>query len=170
MAPNVAAIDAAYQLAENRLVIACSYLERHLPPLDPQEVEEAPVTPSARPRERIDSVSQCNLCAAELADLDAGARDGHVCTHRQQGGDAAVGARGDAARGKLRRVRQPYAGVIRQGLEILDEKFDSFTGALTTLTCVIEETEVTAYNEHLMEWADYCGYLKDRAHDTINML
>ena len=60
--------------------------------------------------------------------------------------------------------------MLRQDVEILDEKFDSFTEALTTLTYVIEESEVASYNEHLMEWADYCGFLKDRAHDTIDML
>ena len=70
----------AFEKAANQLKRACTSLERHLPP--PQDGEEE-VAPPVTPRPRTSSIAGCSICVSELFDLEAGDREGHVCTHRE---------------------------------------------------------------------------------------
>ena len=70
------------------LMMACISLDRNLPPPS-NEVDQTVEFPALRPEERPrhDSVAGCPICAAEIADVDAGVRAGHVCNHQRQGAE-----------------------------------------------------------------------------------
>ena len=53
---------------------------------------------------------------------------------------------------------------------MLDDKFDAFTVALTTFSAHVEEEEVLQYETHLLVWAEFCGWMKDRGESTIRIL
>ena len=81
MAPNLARAEEAYGQAAGRLRTACVLLERHLPPIDPTEVQAPQEPPPLRPGSRLASVPACPQFDEELRELDPGNREGHKCTH-----------------------------------------------------------------------------------------
>ena len=170
MAPNsLATADNNYRSAAFKLRSACTFLKRHLPPDDSNEPESA--TPTIKPRARAVSVA-CALCVAELQQMEVGAREGHVCTHQQDNPvDRASNAGSDDVQDRSgKRQRQPDVGVIRQDLTNVDEKFETFTNALSILSGLLGDDDQILYEEHLMNWTEHIGWLKDRAHDTIRVL
>ena len=177
MAPNTYAnAENSYRQAYNRLKVACTLLERHLPP--PDDGSELS-TPSLRPRERLDPVVQCALCRAELENLEPEERAGHVCNHQDQvlrqddETQSAVasdeGRRGSEAQ-KVKRGVQPNAGVVKQDLTVLEDKFDAYIVALSIFTSLMNDEDGARYENLLLEWTEYCGWLKDRADQTIKVL
>ena len=167
MAPNEASARSTYRLAAGRLITAFDDLDGHLPPLDPAEgdiLEIPPIFPVPR------NVA-CARCADELAELDAEQQAAHSCTHRQAADDTGVedGERVGAKKLTIRK-RQPNAGVIRQDLIKVEDKFDSFTVALSSLASLLEQEEATEFEDHLIVWIRYRRWLKDRADDTLEML
>ena len=155
MAPSALTVaDNNYRLAANKLVVACTQLDRHLPPED--ETHEPTVQPPARPRRRIDSVPACRECAIQLQDANPGEREAHVCTHNpdavrntgeqgqsEHGSDTNQGRDGTATRGKK---KQPNAELIKKYVATLDERFDAFTTALSVLSGLLGEEETQTYN------------------------
>ena len=169
MAPTYAAVDLAYRLAANNLSAVCTGLEYHLPTTDDLRANETLLIPFKWPREILvdDSLVECQRCVAELADLEAGDRTGHECTHRGQADETATLTRPtDGVR-----KRQPNAGVIRQDLADVKEKFEVFTKALTNLATVCEtQEEVDSFERHLLVWAEYIADVRARAQDTLQLL
>ena len=179
MAPSaLTAADNNYRLAANRLVVACTQLDRHLPPDD--DTHELTIQPPARPRRRIDSVPACRECAVQLQDANPGEREAHVCTHNpdavrnigeqgqsDHGSDTNQGRDGTATRGKK---KQPNAELIKRYVATLDERFDAFTTALSVLAGLLGEEETQSYNDHLIVWAEFVGDMRDRAYETIQIL
>ena len=168
--PNLAAANLAYGQAVARLQSACVFLDRQLPPVDNQEVEVVPAVPALRPKQRAASVPNCVECEQELQDQSPGRREGHRCTHRV--GDEVVEPVGNNTFPDTRapRRRQPNSGVIKQDLQKLEQKFDSFTGAIGTLISLMEPNDAERYESHMVIWADYVGWLQDRAEDLICIL
>ena len=177
MAPNTYAnAENSYRQAYNRLKVACTLLERHLPlPDDGSELE----TPSLTPRERVDRVAQCALCRAELETLEPEERAGHGCNHqgqasRQDDENRSVTASDEGRHGSevhaAKRGVQPNAGVIKQDLTVLEDKFDAFIVALSILTSLMSDEDGSQYENLLLEWTEFCGWLKDRADQTIRVL
>ena len=170
MAPSFSTADTAYQNAVYRLRAACTLLERHLTP----SIDEVP-QPSLRPR-RVPEVAECARCAAELQELEPVSRENHVCTHRQDDEDRAAVTGAEDAHARVPPIRaprgkQPNAGVIRQEVLNLDEKFDSFTTAVAVLCSVIEDdVDRDLFEAHLVRWADYIGWMKERATEVIALL
>ena len=74
-----ATADNNYRQAVHKLVAACTFLKRHLPPDDDEDPEL--ITPPNRPKPRTVNVA-CVLCATELENLECDARDQHICTHQ----------------------------------------------------------------------------------------
>ena len=170
MAPSFSTADTAYQNAVFRLRAACTLLERHLTPSD----DEVP-QPSLRPK-RATEVAECAQCAAELQEQEAGSRENLVCTHRQDDEVRAADTGTEDAHARVPPIRaprgkQPNAGVIRQEVLNLDEKFDSFTTAIAVLCSLIEDTvDRDLFEAHLVRWADYIGWMKERAAEVIALL
>ena len=168
MAPSYATADLAYYQAVNALGASVTELELHLPP--PSDAVEADVSlsiPPSRPRERTDSVAACQQCAEELEALEAGSRENHQCTHGQQDEELRSRAQQIAAP----RRRQPNAGVIRQDIADVRERFDIFSKALSTLASVCDDAEERrGLEEHLLVWAEYVADVKARAFETLQML
>ena len=160
MAPSEASARSAYRLAAGRLITACDDLDGHLPPLDPVEgdtLETPPIFPVPR------NVA-CAKCADELAQLETEAEQAdHSCTHDRADDTGVEGAeRGSAKKVTVRR-RHPNAGVIRQDLLTVDDKFDSFTVALSGLASLLEQEDAAEFEDHLVLWTRYRRWLKDRA-------
>ena len=178
MAPSYANADNAYRNAVARLSTSVMFLERHLPTTDNAEVTEPEGMPPLKPsRPRLESVPACAQCQAELEELDAGSRDSHVCTHHTDEVDnsANLTTRSDASisksRGKGQRQRQPNTGVVRQDMNNMNEKFEAFTSALATFCTVMEdEEEIRMFEEHLLVWTEYVGWMRDRAEDLIALI
>ena len=156
--------DAAIWHASHRLRIACLLLNRPLLPNNNTTiVVEQEGTPSLRPRVRQASVPG-----------SPGSRASHVCTHRQGdqvdeavGDERQSGAR-DAGTSDSTTRKQPNPGVIRQDLNSLEAKFDAFTIALANFCSVMDQQEeVERYEQHLVLWTDYIGWLTDRANDVL---
>ena len=80
MAPSLAKADEVYSQAVRRLRTACILLERHLPSIDPTEVQEPPGPPNLRPSQRDVVVPPCTAC--ELEGIEPEEREGHQCSHR----------------------------------------------------------------------------------------
>ena len=175
MAPSALTVaDNNYRLAANKLVVACTQLDRHLPPDD--DIHVSSVQPPARPRRRIASVPACRQCAVQLQDANPGEREAHVCTHNpdgeqeqqsEHGSDTNRGRDGTATRGKR---KQPNAELIKSYVATLDERFDAFTTALSILAGLLGEEETQSYNDHLIVWAEFVGDMRDRAYETIQIL
>ena len=133
--PSSATADNNYRQAVHKLVAACTFLKSHLPPDDEEDPEL--ITPPNRPKPRTVNVA-CILCAAELENLEGDARDQHICTHqpglhegnRQDDEASETGSTGTRNK-PTGKHRQPDAGVIRQDLVTLDDRFDTFTNALS---------------------------------------
>ena len=171
MAPTTeAAANSAYSLAVNRLVTICNDLDGHLPPFDIQEDDNYdPSLPSVWPRPRLESTTDCAQCVEELDQLSAGARDSHICRHNRDHDESTDTRTAPTQRRSVRR-RQPNAGVIRQDIIILDERFEAFTAALAALAAILPRERAIEFEEHLLVWGDYRRWLKDRALTTIDML
>ena len=117
-------------------------------------------------------MSSCARCAAELEELEPGNREGHRCTHQQDGADTDTEAeQRDGATIEASSRRQPNAGVIRQYLMEVREKFELITKALSTLAsvCVYPE-EAHAFEQHLLVFAEYIADLRARAEDVLQVL
>ena len=179
MAPNTYAnADHVYRQAYNRLRIACTLLERHLPPPEGDEQPIPPLRPIRPQRPRLDSVAQCALCRVELEAMNTGDRGSHACTHQPDGqrhDDETRSAAGSTESNqqeayKVKRDRQPNSRVIRQDMIVLDDKFDAFTVAFTTLSSHLDEEEAMQYDTHLLVWAEFYGWMKDRAENTMKIL
>ena len=170
MAPTYATADINFGNAAYRLQASCTLLERYLPPIPDTEVEQIIEVPPLRPRRRADSVAACVQCEGELRDMSPGARDGHQCTHRRE--PSPVGSDDERRQRTVRtRGRQQDAGVIRQELKHMTDRFDAFTVALATLCSLMTNVnEIALYERHLMRWTDYYGWMRDRAEETILML
>ena len=69
MAPSLAKAVEVYAQAVGRLRTACILLERHLPSVDPAEVEAPQDPPPLRPSQNV-IVTACPDCERELADRD----------------------------------------------------------------------------------------------------
>ena len=53
----------------------------------------------------------------------------------------------------------------------VNTKLDSLTTALSTLCSLMDDSdEVVAFEDHIMVWVDYCGWLKNRAYVILDML
>ena len=163
MAPSLATAEGAYEHAAYRLRAACTLVERHLPN---REAEEAVLAiPPLRPRQQV--LGQlCAQCETQKQNLDEDSDEVIECTHTMPviQSDTEQVALKKRAPGK----RQPNPGVIRQDVNALDQKFDTFTVALATLCSLYEAREQDAYEGHLVVWADYVGWMKDRAEDVID--
>ena len=69
------------------------------------------------------------------------------------------------------RRRQPNAGVIRQDLSDVRERFDVFSKALSTLASVCEDMdERRRLEDHLLVWAEYVADVKARAFEALQLL
>ena len=171
MAPtNEVAVNRQYHNAVHSLQVACIDLVRHLPPPDNQEeVDNALEAPPPWPRPRVDSVAACQQCADELDQLDAGDREGHVCNHNVTA-DAQPAVSSASRRTFSNWRRQPNAGVLRNDIKNVDEHFKAFTTALSNFCVLLEQDQYIEYEAHLREWADYRGYIRDRALEAIEML
>ena len=151
MAPTYASANAAYDPLVNSLRAACIGLECHLPPSEGQEAENNVAIPSNRPKKP--TPRECVPCQEELEQLDEKARAEHRCTHR------------------CRRRRQPNAGVIRQDLSDVKERFDSFTKGLSSLVSLCDDrNESQSYQHHLTIWAEYIADIRARAFETLEIL
>ena len=166
---TVASANLAYEKAITKLSRACSALEHHIPP----DGETDP--PPLRPTPRRNSIAACALCANELANLEPGDRESHVCTHDEQRDrppeDDAASVRSES--GQVRRIRnqQPKMGVIKEYMDKLETCLDSFTDAISLLCSVLESRDKKLqYQEHLTVWVEHCECLKDRARETIAVL
>ena len=147
MAPLYIKANEACQSAVHRLKTACLFMERHLPPVDGEIVEQ----PGVRPPHRT-SVLTCEQCEAELSKLEPHDRQGHQCTHHVERGtrtrDESVGDDLERVQAvyKSVRQRQPDAGVLRQDVQKVDQRFDAFTVALSVFCSVMEdEAEIDLY-------------------------
>ena len=173
MAPSQAKADEAYGQAVSRLQAACILLERHLPPVDPTEVQEPLGIPPLRPAPRVVAEQVCQDCERELEEVPAGNRDGHQCTHGE-GGEARVLGQVDQPETPVVRVPrrgQHNPGVVRQDLTNLDNKFDAFAGAIATMiTLQQEQADQRDFEQHFVVWTEYYGWMKDRAEYVINMI
>ena len=169
MAPNLASAHWTYGQAVAKLQSACIFLERQLPPVDHAEVEVVPSVPSLQPRVRAASVPNCLECEEELREQSPGAREGHRCNHHEGGEDVQVESN-TFPEIRAPRRRQPNSGVIKQDLKKLDERYDAFAGAIGTLISLLDHSEAVRYETHMVVWADYCGWLTDRAKDLITLL
>ena len=173
MAPSYAKANEACQSAVHRLIkTVFFFMECHLPPVEGETVSQ----PGVRPPHRA-SVLPCDQCETELNELEPNDRQGHQCTHHVEKG---TGSRAESVAdepersqtvAKSVRQRQPDAGVLRQDIEKVDEKFDAFTVALSVFCSIMEdEAEINMYEQYLVMRADYVGWIKDRAHDAIFMI
>ena len=77
MAPTYANADLAYRNAAARLRSSCRFLDGYLTPVEPDESIDMPPDKPIRAVE----VPSCDECTAEIEQLEAGDRAGHVCTH-----------------------------------------------------------------------------------------
>ena len=143
---------------------------RHLPPPDNQEEgDDALEAPPPRPRPKVDSVAACQQCAEELDQLDAGDREGHICNHNVAA-DAQPAVSSVYRRTISNWRRQPNAGILRNDIKNVDEHFKAFTTALSNFCVLLEQDQYVEYEAHSREWADYTGYIRDRALEAIEML
>ena len=169
MAPSYSTADLAYRNAANALSATCTGLEYYLPD-DPTQMRPTVRLPTSRPRQI--SISACVPCAEELEAMDPGSREGHRCTHQlTEGTDQDSEQIREKSTADGSRKRQPNAGVIRQYLGEVKEKFDAFTKALSTLVSVCDdESEGYAFEQHLLTWAEYVADLRARAADVLQLL
>ena len=77
MAPSLAKADEVYSQAVGRLRTACILLERHLPSVDPTEVQVPPGPPNLRPSQRHVILPPCADCELELEGMDLEEREDH---------------------------------------------------------------------------------------------
>ena len=166
-AVTAASANLAYEKAITKLSRACVALEHHIPP----DGETDP--PPLRPRPRSNSVAACALCAAELEELAAGDREGHICTHTgDHREDDAASIRSDGGTTQRKgRNKQPMVGVIKEYMDKVDTCLDAFTDAISVLCSVLEDREEKLqYQDHLTVWVEHCECLKDRAREAIVVL
>ena len=167
MAPSEASARSAYRLAAGRLITACDDLDGHLPPLDPAEgdtLETPPIFPVPR------NIA-CAKCADELAQLETEEEQAeHSCTHHRADDTGVEDAERGSAKKLTVRRRHPNAGVIRQDLLKVDDKFDSFTVALSALASLLGQEDAAEFEDHLVLWTRYRRWLKDRADYTLELL
>ena len=52
----------------------------------------------------------------------------------------------------------------------MEERFDAVTIATANLVGLLESEQAEAYDEHLLVWADYVGWMKDNAYDLLFVL
>ena len=173
MAPaTVASAKAAHERTLNRLKTACTSLEHQLPPLPPGEEYTFP--DNVR-EDRVPAATECALCTAELDAMDAGERAGHVCTHDQgvqsrrddeqseHGSDLGSGR---ITAQKVKRNKQPKAGVIREYMGSLNTCLEAFTDAVSNLCTLLRDRgEKEMYQDHLIVWVSHCEDMKDRARE-----
>ena len=108
MAPSALTVaDNNYRLTANKLVVACTQLDRHLPSDD--DTHESTVQPPARPRKRIDSVPACRQCAVQLQDAHPGEHEAHVCTHNP------YAVRNTGEQGQSEHGSRALMGLLREG-------------------------------------------------------
>ena len=167
MAPTYASANAAYDPLVNSLRAACIGLECHLPPSEGQEAENNVAIPSNRPKKP--TPRECVPCQEELEQLDEEARAEHQCTHVVHDDSLNIGL--DQQLVDPRRRRQPNAGVIRQDLSDVKERFDSFTKGLSSLVSLCDDrNESQSYQHHLTIWAEYIADIRARAFETLEIL
>ena len=170
MAPNQAAADSAYNQAVKKLKVACTFLEGQLSPPEPEQFVDIP---SDRPKQRDVIVRECQFCEAELQELEAEDRPEHACSHHQQLEEAAAAQRDaetGAAIAAVVRVTQPNTRLIQRYLTDVDNRLDTFTTTLCTLSAFFEDEDEQAYSDHLMVWVGYCGWLRNRAYAVLEMI
>ena len=116
MAPTVAAATTANREATHRLKVAANQLERHLPPQDEPEADDAQVSeaPSTKP--------------------------------------------------------SPDEFVLRQCMAAMDKEFDALLDTVCILVPLLDEEGEKNYENHLIEWSDYCEELKERAQEVISII
>ena len=165
MAPTEYAAHNAYRLAAKRLTTACRDLDGHLPPPD---LEDLIIIPSLWPTIRVENKTECESCATELDNLDEAQRQVHSCTHRNESVSADL--RPEVQSKQPVRRRQPNAGVIRADIVTLDERFESFSVAISALASILLPPEAAHYDGHYITWSDYRRWMKDRAVDAIVLL
>ena len=67
-------------------------------------------------------------------------------------------------------IHEQNLGVIRQDLENLDSKFDTFTGAVATLMSLQDDEDRDRYEGHMVVWTEYYGRMKDQEDEVINII
>ena len=171
MAPSLAKADEVYAQAVGRLRTACILLERHLPSVDPAEVEAPQDPPPLRPSQNV-IVTACPDCERELADRDSEDEQEHHCTHgwNPEAEDNSQREAMDTPTVRVPRRGHPNPGVIRMELTNLDTKFEVFAGAISTLISVHDMANQRLFERHLTVWTEYYGWMKDRAEDLINLI
>ena len=133
MAPSLSTAEGAYEHAAYRLRAACTLVERHLP--NPELGEETLVIPPLRPRQQV-SGQPCAKCEADRQNMDEESDEVIECTHGMLAGQS--DSEQVAPKKRTPGKRQPNPGVIRQDVNSLDQKFDTFTVALATLCSLYE--------------------------------
>ena len=172
MAPSYASADLSYRQAVAALSFACKQLECHLPSDEHTQADISLTIPPYKPVQRGSSVSVCPQCVAELETLEAGDRESYQCTHQIDGGDrrGSGSRRSDDAVESIRK-RQPNAGVIRQDLTEIKERYDVFVKALSVLLSVSDDPqEVQSFEDHMLVWAEYIADVRSRAAEVLQIL
>ena len=165
MAPNLATAEATYSQAVKKLKVACTFLEGQLSPPEPGEVIDIPTD---RPETRANIAQTCRYCEQELEQIEPDQRVDHECTHQEQLNQEAAASRQAAAEAIIR-ASQPNGRVIQRYLDDIDSKMETFTTALCTLSSLMEDEE-QSYSDHLMVWARYCGWMKNRAYALLDLI
>ena len=170
MAPSLAKADEVYSQAVGRLRTACILLERHLPSVDPTEVQVPPGPPNLRPSQRDVVVPPCADCELELEGIEPENRGEHQCSHRPD--DIGVPADDEPGTPVVRAPRRghPNPGVVRMEVSNLDAKFDVFAGATSTVISLVDTADQRMWERHLLIWTEYYGWMKDRADELLDLI
>ena len=64
----------------------------------------------------------------------------------------------------------PDEFVLRQCIAAMDEKFDALLDTVCILVPLLDEEGEKNYENHLIEWSDYCEELKERAQEVISII
>ena len=157
----------AREKAAKRLEIKCLKLDSYLP--EPGGTEVVISTPQSRPALR--SLADCQDCIAELEQLEAGARDNYVCTHRPHATTPDSRREGQTLsvlsyKGHEEDTRQEILTLLKdieEKLEILSDKTFEFTN-------IAEKPDAVAHDQHLNDWVKFVERLETRARSFLRAL
>ena len=164
----ITAAAIAREKAAKRHEIKCLKLDSYLP--EPGGNEAIINTPQTRPVAR--SLAECQECIVELEQLEAGARDNHVCNHRPD----------PVSTPERRQERQTLSVQSYKGheedtrqeimtlLEEIEEKLDILSDKTFEFTNIAERPDAIAHDKHLDEWVKFVERLTTRARSFMRVL